>query len=72
MLVKSLMETDVTTVGDSGLCTVDESGKNHGLVDTNLSLVLQVFLVPNVFVQSTKQTIPSESLLSTLPSDDMT
>ena len=53
-LVKTLDKMYVTVVGDLSLRTVEESGKNHGTVDQDLRLVLQAFVAPNTFVQSTK------------------
>ena len=41
-------------VDDPRLIAIEESGTNHGHVDLDCSLVLQVFVVPNAFVQSTK------------------
>ena len=52
--MKALGETNETAVGDSGLQKVEESGKNHGSVDPDFCLVLQVFVIPNTFVQSAK------------------
>ena len=44
----------MTAIGDLGLQVIEESGKNHSPVDLNLCLVLQAFVAPNMFVQSTK------------------
>ena len=57
-MMKASEETDVTAVGDPSLWAIEESGKDHSLLDMNcLCLVIQAFVAPNTFVQSTKQTI---------------
>ena len=53
-LVEALEEKDVTAVGHSGPWAVEKGGKNNSPVDADLRLALQVFVVSNSFVQSTK------------------
>ena len=49
----ALKETYVAAVGNPSLRAI-ESGKNHDPVDLKLSPILQAFVAPNTFVQSTK------------------
>ena len=47
-------ETDVTALRDPGLRAILESGRYHSPENKDLCLVLQLFNVPNAFVQSAK------------------
>ena len=54
-LMKSLEETYVTAVSHLSLSAIDGGGggKNQCLVDPNRCLILQAFIIPRTFVEST-------------------
>ena len=50
----TLDETQMATIDDPGLSTIQESGQHNSFIDTDVLVFLWVFIVPYTFVQSTE------------------